>query len=28
MRKVFRLCLFCEKLRFFHFALRTSVKSN
>jgi len=27
-REVFRLCLFCEKLRFIHFAQRTSVKSN
>jgi len=27
-RNVFRLCLFCEKLRFIHFVQRTSVKSN
>jgi len=27
-RKVFRFCLFCGKLRFNHFAQRTSVKSN
>jgi len=27
-RNVFRLCLFGEKLRFIHFAPRTSVKSN
>jgi len=25
-REVFRLCLFCEKLRFIYFAQRTSVK--
>jgi len=27
-RKIFSLCLFCEKLRFNHFAQRKSVKSN
>jgi len=27
-RKIFRLRLFCEKLRFNHFAQRTIVKSN
>jgi len=27
-RTVFRLCLFCEKLRFIYFAQRTSIKSN
>jgi len=27
-RKVFRLCLFCEKSQFIHFAQHTSVKSN
>jgi len=27
-RKVFPKCTFCEKLRFIHFAQRTSVKSN
>jgi len=26
--KIFRLCLFCEKLRLIQFAQRTSVKTN